>query len=92
LNFLQSYALSNRCLDTMIFAFAFALLLGVSAVLTISDLGTHCFMGPLGLVLEVLLFTSYTLRCGFGSFGLTITLGLTPFGFDSLEAATVLFF
>jgi len=27
--------------------------LGISAVLTILDLGTHCFMGPLGLVLEV---------------------------------------
>ena len=49
-------------------------------------------MGPLGLVLEVLLFTSCTLRCGFGSFWLTITLGLTPFGFYSPEAATVLFF
>jgi len=43
--------------------FAFPLLLGISAVLTISDLGTHGFMGPLRLVLEVLLFTSCTLRC-----------------------------
>jgi len=68
------------------------LLLGMSAVLTISDLGTNCFMGPLGLVLEFLLFTSCALRCGFGSFWLTITLGLTPFGFDSPKAVAVLFF
>ena len=59
IDFLLSYVLSNRCLGTMIFAFP--LLLGISAVLTISDLGTHCFMGPLRLVLEVLLFTSCTL-------------------------------
>jgi len=68
------------------------LLLGISAALTISDLGTHCFMGPLGLVLEVLLITSCTLRCGLGSFWLIITLGLSPFGFDTSKAAIVLFF
>jgi len=48
--------------------FAFPLLLGFFAVLTISDLGTHYFMGPLRLVLEVLLIASCTLRCGFESF------------------------
>jgi len=71
---------------------AFPLLLGISAVLTISNLGTHCFMGPLRLVLEVLLFTSYTLRCGFDSFWLISTLSLAPFGSDSSEVTTVLFF
>jgi len=72
--------------------FAFPLLLGIFAVLTISDLGTHCFMGPLRLVLEVLLFTSCTLRCGFESFSLISTLGLIPFSSDSPEAITILFF
>ena len=72
--------------------FVFPLLLDVSAVLTISDFGTHCFMGPLRLVVEVLLFTSCTLCCEFDSFWLTYTLGLTPFGFDSQEATTILFF
>jgi len=72
--------------------FAFPLLLGIYVVLTTSNLGTHCFMGPLRLVLEVLLFTSCTLRCGFESFWLIITLGLIPFSSDSPEAITVLFF
>jgi len=60
---------------------AFVLPLGISAALTILDLGTHCFMGPLGLVLEGLLFTSCTLCCELDCFWLTNTLGLTPFGF-----------
>jgi len=59
----MSYVLSNRCLGTMIFAIP--LFLGISGVLSISDLGTHCFMGPFRLVLEVLLFTSCTLCCKF---------------------------
>ena len=63
--------------------FSFSLLLAISAVLTISYLGTHYFMGYLRLVLEVLLFTSCALRCEFDSFWLISTLGLAPFGFDS---------
>jgi len=72
--------------------FAFPLLLGISAVLAISDLGTHCFMGPLRLVLDVLLFTFCTLRCGFESLWLISTLGSTPFSSDSPEVITVLIF
>jgi len=44
----------HHCQGTM--TCDFPLLLGISAAFTISDLGTHIFMGPLGLVLEVLLF------------------------------------
>jgi len=72
--------------------FAFPLLLGISATLTILDLGTHIFMGALRLVLEILLFFPCTLCWKFDSFWSFNTLGLTPFGFDSHEATTVLFF
>jgi len=71
---------------------AFLLPLGISAALTILDLGTHCFMGSLGLVLEGLLFTSCTLCFELDCFCLTHTSGLTPFGFGFQEATTVLFF
>ena len=60
---------------------AFLLPLGISAVLTVLDLGTHCFLDPLGLVLEGLLFTSFTLCFELECFSLTDTSGLTPFGF-----------
>jgi len=71
---------------------AFLLPLGISTTLTILDLGTHCFMGPLGLVLEGLLFTSCTLCFELDCFSLTDTLGLTLFGFGFQEATTVFFF
>jgi len=61
------------------------LLLGISAALRISDLGTHIFMGPLGLVLEVLLFFFCALcfkLSGFYSFN---TLGLTPFVLNPMK-------
>ena len=62
------------------------------STLTISDLGNHVCMGPLRLVLEVLLFFPRTLWCKLDSFWSLNTLGLTPFGFGSQEAATVFFF
>jgi len=86
----MSCALSIHCPGTT--TCAFLLLLGISATLTILDLGTHCFMGPLGLVLEGLLFTSCTLCCELDFFWLTDTSGLTPFGFGFQEETTVLFF
>jgi len=51
----------------------FLLPLGISAALRILDLGTHCFMGPLGLVLEGLLFTSCTMCFELDCFWLTDT-------------------
>jgi len=71
---------------------AFLLPLGISAALKILDLGTHFFVGPLGLVLEDLLFTSCTLYFELECFWLIDTSGLTPFGFGFQEATTVLFF
>ena len=71
---------------------AFLLPLGISTALTILDLGTHFFIGPFGLVLEDLLFTSCTLCFELECFWLTDTSGLTPFGFGFQEATTVLFF
>jgi len=86
----MSSALSVHCSRTM--TCAFLLPLGISAALIILDLGTHCFMGPLGLVLEGLLFTYCTLCFELDYFWLTDTSGLTPFGFGLQEATTVLFF
>jgi len=71
---------------------AFLLPLGISAALTILDLGTHCFIGPLGLVLEGLLFTSCTLFFELDCFWLTDTSDVTPLGFGFQEATTILFF
>jgi len=70
----------------------FLLPLGISTTLTVLDLDTHCFLGPLGLVLEGLLFTSCTLCFELECFWLTDTSGLTPFSFGFQEATTVLFF
>ena len=48
-------------------------------------------MGHLRLVLEVLLFFPCALCWKFDSFWSLNTLGLTPLGFDSQEATTILF-
>jgi len=69
--------------------FSFSFLLSIYASSRISDLGTHIFMGPLGLVLKVLLlfFCALCLKLsGFCSFN---TLGLTLYGFESHEATIV---
>jgi hypothetical protein len=67
------------------------LLLGILAELIISDLGTHIFMGPLWLLLEVLIFFFCALYLKLSEFYSLNTLGLTTFGFGSHEATTVFF-
>jgi len=67
----------------------FPFLLSISAPSRISDLGTHIFMGPLGLVLKVLLFFFCALSLKLSGLCSFKTLGLTPFDLESHEATIV---